>query len=33
MTLQYIEYGDTGKVAREKINSIMSEVEASIPSI
>lgn len=33
MTIQYIEYGDTGKVAREKINSIMSEVEASIPSI
>lgn len=33
MTLQYIEYGDNGKVAREKINSIMAEVEASIPSI
>jgi len=33
MTVSYIEYGDTGKVAREKINSIMHEVEASIPSI
>lgn len=28
-----INYGDTWKVAREKINSIMDEVEANIPSI
>ena len=33
MTIQYIEYWDNGRVAREKINSIMQEVEASIPSI
>lgn len=33
MTIQHIEYWDTGKVAREKINSIIDEVEASIPSI
>lgn len=28
-----IEYWDTGKIARDKINAIMEEVEASIPSI
>lgn len=28
-----IEYWDNGKVAREKINAIIEEVEASIPSI
>ena len=33
MTIQHIEYWDTGKVAREKINAIIDEVEASIPSI
>ena len=31
--VEYIQYGDTWKVAREKINGIMAEVEASIPSI
>ena len=33
MAAPYIEYWDTGKVAREKINSIIDEVNASIPSI
>lgn len=31
--VEYIQYGDTWKVAREKINTIIDEVEASIPSI
>lgn len=31
--VEYIQYGDTWKVAREKINGIMGEVEAHIPSI
>lgn len=33
MVATKIEYGDSGKVAREKINSIIDEVNASIPSI
>lgn len=33
MTTQPINYGDTGKIAREKINSMLAEVEAHIPSI
>ena len=33
MTIEYINYWDNGKVAREKINNIFHEVEASIPSI
>ena len=33
MTIQYIQYGDNGRIAREKINTIMAEVEAHIPSI
>ena len=33
MAIEHINYWDTGKEAREKINSIMDEVEASIPSI
>lgn len=33
MVASHIENGDTGKVAREKINSIIDEVNASIPSI
>ena len=33
MTIEYINYGDNGRVAREKINTIMAEVEAHIPSI
>lgn len=33
MTAQKIEYWDNGKVAREKINAIIDEVNASIPSI
>ena len=33
MTAPKIEYWDNGKVAREKINSIIDEVNASIPSI
>ena len=33
MVAPHIEYWDTGKVAREKINSIIDEVNASIPSI
>lgn len=33
MTVQPIEYGDNGKIAREKINAMLQEVEANIPSI
>lgn len=33
MVATKIEYGDSGKVAREKINGIIDEVNASIPSI
>ena len=33
MTAPKIEYWDNGKVARDKINAIIQEVEASIPSI
>jgi len=33
MTAPKIEYWDNGKVARDKINAIIDEVEASIPSI
>lgn len=33
MTSDKIEYRDTGKVARDKINAIIDEVKASIPSI
>jgi len=33
MVVEKIQYGDTGKVAREKINGIIDEVYASIPSI
>lgn len=33
MAVPYIENWDTGRVAREKINAIMDEVNASIPSI
>ena len=33
MTVQPIEYGDNGKVAREKINAMLQEVEEHIPSI
>lgn len=33
MTAPHIEYWDNGKVAREKINAIIDEVNASIPSI
>ena len=33
MVVPYIENWDTGRVAREKINSIIDEVYASIPSI
>lgn len=33
MTAPHIEYWDNWKVAREKINSIIDEVNASIPSI
>ena len=33
MIVQPIEYGDNGKVAREKINAMLQEVEEHIPSI
>lgn len=33
MVAPHIEYWDTGRVAREKINGIIDEVNASIPSI
>lgn len=33
MTVQPIEYGDNGRVAREKINAMLQEVEEHIPSI
>lgn len=33
MAIEYINYGDNGKVARDKINGIFQEVEDNIPSI
>ena len=33
MVAIHIEYGDNGKIAREKINGIIDVVNASIPSI
>ena len=33
MTVQPIEYGDNGRVAREKINAMLQEVDEHIPSI
>lgn len=33
MAIEKIQYWDNGRVAREKINNIMQEVEDNIPSI
>jgi hypothetical protein len=33
MVVEKIQYGDNGKIAREKINGIIDEVYANRPSI